>query len=43
MSLWNFDSEVSFKVRTNKIALIKNGGIKITIEKGFIVHNIANI
>ena len=32
---WDFDSDVSFKVRTNKIILIKNGGIKIYCRKGF--------
>lgn len=43
MRLWNFDSEIRFKVRSNKIVLIKNGGIKITVGKGFVVHNIVNI
>lgn len=43
MRLWSFDSEIGFKVRIKKIALIKNGGIKIYCRKIFIVHDGANI
>ena len=32
---WGFDSEVSFKVRTDKIILIKNGVIKIYCSERF--------
>ena len=35
LRLWSFDSEIRFKVRTNKITLIKNRSKKIYYRKGF--------